>query len=109
MLAEVRFIKVEQWTSGSYNYLQHFVYFSQLFSPGWGYGYAGVGLQDDFSFQLGIVPVALFMFALVTGWLHRYPRRSTALFFFGASLVIMLLMSSLAEPVWLILPIANRD
>jgi len=106
LLVEMRFVKVEQWTSGSYNYLQHFVYFSQLLSPDWGYGYAGVGIQDDFSFQLGIVAVALASFALVSIFHRRFPHRGTALFFLISTGVIVFLMSILAEPVWQVLPIA---
>lgn len=107
VIAETRFIKVEQWTSGSYNYLQHFVYFSQLFSPEWGYGYAGAGLLDNFSFQLGIVAVTLTGFASVSIITRRFAHRGTALFFLSSTLVIILLMSPLAESVWRIIPIAT--
>ncbi|MBN1218716.1 MAG: glycosyltransferase family 39 protein [Anaerolineae bacterium] len=106
VLAEMRFVKVEQWTSGSYNYLQHFVYFSQFFSPEWGYGYAGAGLLDDFSYQLGIVVVALVGFALVSTIRCRFPHRGAALFFLLSTLAIIFLMSPLARPVWQVLPIA---
>ncbi|MCL4295221.1 MAG: hypothetical protein KJ077_05815 [Anaerolineae bacterium] len=107
VIAETRYIKVEQWTSGSYNYLQHFVYFAQFFSPEWGYGYAGVGLADDFSFQLGIVVIALTFFALVRLISRPFPRRSVAVFFFVSTLVIIYLMSPLAEFVWRVVPIAT--
>ena len=107
VLAETRYIKVEQWTSGSYNYLQHFVYFSQLFESAWGYGYAGPGTLDGFSYQLGIVPFALVMFATVVSIFQYYPHRSTAVFFFGATLAAILLMSPLAAPLWQIIPIAG--
>ena len=107
VLAETRYIKVEQWTSGSYNYLQHFVYFSQFFEENWGYGYAGVGTQDDFSFQLGIVVFCLVVFSLVLSVMHAYKHRNTAIFFMASSLVAVLLMSPLAEPVWQIVPIAS--
>lgn len=107
VLAETRFIKVEQWTSGSYNYLQHFVYFSQFFEEAWGYGYAGPGTLDDFSYQLGIVLFALVIFATVASVVQRYPHRVTAVFFFAATLIAILLMSPLAEPVWRVIPIAS--
>ncbi len=107
VIAETRYIKIEQWTSGSYNYLQHFVYFAQLFSPEWGYGYAGPGLADDFSFQLGIVGIALVAFALVGMLTRSFPHRGTALFFFSATLVVIFLMSPLAESTWQIVPIAT--
>jgi len=106
-VAETRYIKVEQWTSGSYNYLQHFVYFSQFFEENWGYGYAGAGPLDDFSFQLGIVVFALIIFALVSSLMRKYPHRVTAVFFFVATAAAILLMSPLAEPLWLVLPIAG--
>ncbi|MBN1993593.1 MAG: hypothetical protein JW953_12910 [Anaerolineae bacterium] len=106
LVAEMRFVKVEQWTSGSYDYLQHFVYFSQFLSPEWGYGYAGAGLMDDFSYQLGIVAVALASFTLIAIIRRDFPHRGTALFFLIFTIAIILLMSPLAKPVWQILPIA---
>ena len=106
VVAEARYVNVDQWTSGSYNYLQHFVYFSQLFSPEWGYGYAGPGLLDDFSYQLGIVVVALVGFALVAILTRRFPHRGTAFFFLLSTIAIVLLMSPLAEPIWQVIPIA---
>lgn len=107
VIAETKYIKIEQWTSGSYNYLQHFVYFSQFFSPQWGYGYAGADLADDFSFQLGIVAVALASFALINLLTRPIAGRATALFFFASTLVVILLMSPLAEPIWQVVPIAT--
>ncbi len=107
VLAETQYIKVEQWTSGSYSYLQHFVYFSQFFEEAWGYGYAGPGPVDDFSFQLGIVVFVLLAFALVVSVRRSYPHRYTAIFFFGAMLAAVLLMSPLAAPVWQVIPIAS--
>lgn len=107
VIAETRYIKVEQWTSGSYNYLQHFVYFSQFFEEAWGYGYAGAGLQDDFSYQLGAIVVLLITFAGVMSLYRRYSHRHTAFFFMIATLVTILLMSPLAEPVWQVIPIAS--
>ncbi|MDM8527903.1 hypothetical protein QUF58_06760 [Anaerolineales bacterium HSG24] len=113
-LTETKYIKIEQWTSGSYSYLDHFVYFSQLFSPMWGYGYAGIGTFDDFSYQLGILPVILTCFALVTivgqRLSHSRPHFSnhgTAIFFFVSTIVIILLMSPLAVWVWQVIPLAT--
>ncbi|MDM8520250.1 hypothetical protein QUF64_09390 [Anaerolineales bacterium HSG6] len=106
-LTETKYIKVEQWTSGSYSYLDHFVYFSQFFSPMWGYGYAGIGTLDDFSYQLGILPVILTCFALVTIVSQRFPHHGTAIFFFVSTIVIILLMSPLAVWVWQVVPLAT--
>jgi uncharacterized membrane protein len=107
MIVEIRYIKLEQWTAGSYDYLQHFVYFSQFLAPEWGYGYAGVGLQDDFSFQIGIVVIGLFCFALVSSLKNRYPKRNIAFFFIVTTLAAVLLMSPLARSLWEAVPIAD--
>jgi hypothetical protein len=107
VIAETRYIKVEQWTSGSYNYLQHFVYFAQFFSPEWGYGYASAGPADDFSFQLGIVVFTLTLFTLVRLITRPFSQRGMASFFFASTLVIIFLMSPLAEFIWAVVPIAT--
>ena len=107
LITEMKFIKIEQWTSGSYNYLQHFVYFSQFFSPDWGYGYAGPGPIDDFSYQLGIVVISLMSFALIVILSCRIRHYGIALFFLVATMATVLLMSPLAEPIWQVLPIAS--
>ena len=107
VIAETQYIKVEQWTSGSYNYLQHFVYFAQLFASTWGYGYSGIGLQDGFSFQLGAVMICLTVFALIISLYNRYPHRPTAFFFMILTLITVVVMSSSAETLWQILPIAS--
>ncbi|MDX1523144.1 MAG: 6-pyruvoyl-tetrahydropterin synthase-related protein, partial [Anaerolineae bacterium] len=100
LTAEMRFIKLEQWTSGSYNYLQHFVYPAQFFSPAWGYGYAGPGPLDDFSFQLGAAVIVLFCGAVVRLLTDPIYHRGTAIFFFISSLVTIMLMLPLAEAIW---------
>lgn len=59
MLAEMRYVKISQWTAFNYDFQQHFVFFSQLLSPFWGYGYSGPGPDDGMSFQLGVLPLGL--------------------------------------------------
>ncbi len=107
LITEMQYVKVEQWTTGSYNYLQHFVYFSQLLSPFWGFGYAGPGLVDDFSYQLGIVVIVLTIFALASLPHRRVQHYGTGLFFLISTLAIIMLMSPMAETLWQIIPIAS--
>ena len=107
LVTEMQYVKIEQWTSGSYNYLQHFVYFSQFFSPAWGYGYAGPGLLDDFSYQIGIVGLAVVIFASIFIASHRLPHYGTAIFFLISTVLITLFMTPLAEPIWQIVPVAS--
>lgn len=109
LLLEYRFIKIEQWTSGSYNFDQHFVYFSQFLSPFWGYGYAGPGPIDFMPYQIGIVIFGLLSIAitaLILG-IESMGHRYTALLFAGATLVAVWLMSPPAAWFWHALPIAS--
>ena len=126
---ERQYIKVEQWTSGSYNAFEHFVYFSQLFSPKWDYGYSGPGPNDGMSYQVGIVVYGLLVFSLVSLVVYGRqipqgdapklqkpgfslpqgdapaPRRGMAIAFLGAGLMAVWLMSPLADWAWETLPI----
>jgi hypothetical protein len=107
MLTELRHVKVEQWTAFNYDYGQHFVYFSQLLSPVWDYGYSGPGLEDGMSFQLGAVTAVLIVFG---GWrtlVGRFPHRGTALFFLVATAFFVWLMSPAAQFAWRVLPVAS--
>ena len=108
VILEQRYIKIEQWTSGSYNASQHFVYFSQLFSPFWGYGYSGPGPIDDMSYQIGLIIYGLLIFSLI-GLLifgQKLPHREKVIAGLVMGLLAVWLMSPLAERAWEVLPIA---
>jgi hypothetical protein len=107
MLAELRHVKIEQWTAFNYDYGQHFVYFSQLLSPLWDYGYSGPGLEDGMSFQLGAVTVVLLVFGGWRALAGRFPHRGTALFFLAGTAFIVWLMSPAAQFAWRVLPVAS--
>ena len=108
MLLERHYIKLEQWTGGSYNAQDHFVYFAQLFAPDWRFGYSGPGPVDDMSFQIGIIIYALAIFALVGAFAYgrEIPRRGIVLIFLGAGLLSIWLLSPWAESAWGALPFA---
>ncbi|HEX9076048.1 MAG TPA: glycosyltransferase family 39 protein [Anaerolineae bacterium] len=59
VLAEQKYLTSDPLIGGFFNYRKHFVSASQLLSPFWGYGYAGENGNDQFSLQLGLVPVLL--------------------------------------------------
>lgn len=107
MLAEKGYVVESQWTQGSFGYAKHFVYPSQFFSAFWGYGYAGEGLQDEMSLQLGLWATALAVVG-ATYSLYRGVVRGRALvaFFLAASLVIIVAMMPWALPIWQTLPLA---
>ena len=98
------FIAQDQWTQGSFNYLKHFTYPGQLLSPFWNYGYAGEGLSDDMSLQLGVVAVALPLLACAC---RPRTRRGQWTFFFIATCAMVLLMLPISMPVWKALPVVN--
>lgn len=103
-ILERGYIAQGQWTQGSFNYLKHFTYPGQLLSPFWGYGYAGEGLQDDMSLQLGVVAVALAFVSLV--WPPRRGRAQWA-FFTAATAALVALMLPISEPLWRAVPLVN--
>ncbi len=108
-LLERRFVAQEQWVAEGYNYAQHFVYPSQLFSGFWGYDPALPGPADGMSFQLGVVPVILGLAATVFALRKNRPagERVLVLFFAGATLLIVAFMLPLSTPAWDLLPIAS--
>ncbi|MGC8837731.1 MAG: 6-pyruvoyl-tetrahydropterin synthase-related protein [Anaerolineae bacterium] len=104
MLLERQYVVLSQWTSGSYDYVKHFVYPSQFLSPFWGFGYAGEGTADQMSFQLGLVPTVGFLVACTWGW--RVRDRGALAFFVGATLLLLFLMTPASAAVWQFLPLA---
>lgn len=102
---EQKFIVQEQWIQGSFSYLKHFIYPSQFLSPFWGFGYAGEGLADDMSFQLGLIPLSFAILALVFGWNER-SRRGDRRFLVLATLAALLFMLPASEPLWKAVPVA---
>lgn len=104
MLAEKGYVVQEQWTRGSYDYAKHFAYFSQLFSPFWGYGYAGEGLTDEMPLQLGAVATLMAMVGIVFS--RPSKGRGHTFFFAGAALVLIAAMTPLGGPLWSALPLA---
>jgi uncharacterized membrane protein len=106
MLMEKGYIVESQWTQGSFGYAKHFVYPSQLFSPFWGYGYAGEGLQDEMSLQLGVLATVLALVGVTYSLYKRVNGKGQIAFFLVASLLIILAMMPAALPLWEALPLA---
>jgi hypothetical protein len=106
MLVEKGYIVESQWTQGSFEYAKHFVYPSQLFSPYWGYGYAGEGLQDEMSLQLGVAAVTLALVGAVYSLARRPRGWPQVCFFIVALLVIVGAMMPFARPLWGVLPLS---
>jgi len=118
-LTEFRFVNREQWYGQYYNPFNHFIYWSQLFSPTWGFGISIPGPDDRLSFQLGIAPTLLSVLGLAaaltrrsaaaapaasTGRAPSADLRAEAWFFAALSAVAVYLMLPASAWAWQALP-----
>ncbi|MGD8397490.1 MAG: hypothetical protein PVG11_01400, partial [Anaerolineae bacterium] len=112
-MTENRFVRLDQWYGGRYAWGGDFVEFFQLFSPRWGFGTSVPGPDDNISFQLGVVPVVLGLFATValfspraSARLDRWGHRLAA-FFAILTAVVVFLMLDVSAAVWQVLPLVR--
>ena len=101
MLAEYKYVRVDQWAGGYYDYREHFINFFQLFSPQWGFGTSVPGPHDATPFQLGVVPVCLACMSLYL-WRHMCSPtvRRLTVFFLVVILALIFLMLAPSIPFW---------
>jgi hypothetical protein len=99
VLFEQRFLTTDPLIGGFFNYRKHFLNASQLLSPFWGYGYAGENGNDQFSLQLGLIPVLLTLVALFALKSDK-SIRIHILFFVAALVGLCFLMLPISAPVW---------
>ncbi len=96
---EQKYLTNDPLIGGFFNFRLHFLNPSQLLSPFWGYGYAGVNGADQFSLQLGVMPLFFGILALFT--LKRAERSSAQLIYFACvALAAALAMFSVSTPLW---------
>jgi hypothetical protein len=106
-------INQEQWVRAGYNYALHFVQPAHLLSPAWGYAPGTPGTEGGMSHQLGAVPVLLAGVAVVAAcrgrglWRRPHRQRVTILFYGGATLALLVIMTPLSAPLWARVPIAG--
>jgi hypothetical protein len=108
LLAEFRYVRVDQWTGGRFAFGGDFVYFFQLFSPHWGFGASIPGPNDQPGFQLGLVPVVLFIVSLfcMPGTIENSTRRLVR-FLQGAVVLLAFLMTPASEWLWRTIPLSS--
>jgi len=108
LLLEFNYVRLDQWTGGRFAFGGDFVYLFQLFSPHWGFGASIPGPDDGPGFQLGLVPVALFVLSfLATRYITETNVRRTIRFFQAMVLVVAFLMTPMSEWVWRTIPISS--
>jgi len=112
-MTENRFVRVDQWYGGRYAWGGDFIEFFQLFSPNWGFGASVPGPNDGVSFQLGLVPIVLSLFAIAALFskkmrdqLGRSAVRLTA-FFAALTAIVVFLMLNVSATLWEILPLVQ--
>lgn len=99
VLTEQKYLTSDPLIGGFFDFRLHFVNPSELISPLWGYGYAGVNGADQFALQLGILPVLLGAITLFT--LKRGEAVSAQLWYFAIVVAVaVVLMLSISQPFW---------
>ena len=99
-ILEYSYVRTDQWIGNYYDYANHFSYFFQLFDPTWGFGISVSGPHDGMSFQLGVVPVLLAIFAVVAVFRNPNGTRRFWIFFLGMTVAIAFLTLGPAAPIW---------
>ncbi len=100
MLLERNDVRVDQWFDGRYDFRPHFVYFSQLFNPTWGFGVSLPGPNDTISLQIGLAAVTLAVIGVWIAWKKRPDLRWEIAFFALATLVCTVIALQVAAPLW---------
>jgi hypothetical protein len=107
-LTEFKYVRVDQWYAGRYDYRDDFVYFFQLFSPTWGFGASGPGPDDTVSFQLGAVPFVFSVLSLaVVKQVKDWALRRQIFFFQAVTLVAIFLLLPVAATTWELLSLVR--
>lgn len=98
---EEKYLTAEPLIGGFFDFRQHFISLAQLLSPFWGYGYAGINGGDQFSLQIGVLPLLLAVLALVG--LRRNGDSAVGahlILFTVVSVIAILLMLPVSAPLW---------
>lgn len=73
-LLEMRYTNVAGQISKTADFKDHFICAYQLLYSPWGFGGSTAGCMDGMSFKLGLMNIAIFIYALFILWCHRFRR-----------------------------------
>jgi len=108
-LVESKFVYVERSLQATTNYLDHFVYPSQLWSTTWGFGLSIAGSGDQVSFSFGWAHLLLIP---LTGWFVFTGSNRTLRVWFviltGTIMMIAAMMTPLSMKAWQVLPLIRQ-
>jgi hypothetical protein len=97
---EQKYVLVDQWFAGRYDYRDNFVYLHQLFSTQWGFGVSQPGPTDPISFQIGAAALLLGMLGFIVQW-RRAGRLRWELAYYAASALLAIFFAlQAAAPLW---------
>ena len=70
LLVEGQSLQQQVYSTGTYDYRNHFVYFGQFFSPFWGFGFSDdpTGVNDGMGFQVGSMAMLLLIVGIYQLW-----------------------------------------
>ncbi len=97
---EQKYVLVDQWYAGRYDYRDNFVYLHQLFSAQWGFGVSQPGPGDAISFQIGAAALLLGVLGLIVQWRRAGRLRWELAFYGGAALLALFFALQAAAPLW---------
>jgi hypothetical protein len=108
-LVESKFVYIERSLLATTNYLDHFVYPSQLWSTTWGFGPSVAGSGDQLSFSFGWAHLLLIP---VTGWLvFTGPKQALRAWFvmlISVIAIVAVMMTPISLKAWEVLPLIRQ-
>jgi hypothetical protein len=106
LMVEGPLLAQEDYVRDTYQYERHWVHWSQLLSPFWGYGHSDdpVGANDGMGFQIGLILVLLAVVATYLLFANRWRERSLPLFLLLATAAILFVLTPAAAWFWHNLP-----
>jgi hypothetical protein len=112
LLAEGPLLNQETFTTATYSYERHWLYWGQFLSPFWGYGYSDdpTGANDGMGFQIGLMATLLALIAVFLRCRRAATSRSLCSllgFLLVVTLGILWAMTPAAAPLWQVLPMAS--
>jgi len=108
-LYDKKFIILDQVTVA--NYWEHFPSLKQVIIPSWGYGPSVVGVQDQSSYQIGLIHLLVVVssvYFLIKFWKRNKYEKVQILFFLLVFIATFFLMLPVSLPIWKISPFLWR-
>jgi hypothetical protein len=108
-LAERNFVYIERSLQATTNYLDHFVYPSQLWSTTWGFGLSIAGGADQLSLSFGwehllVIPVTVWLVISA----KKQVLRAWSLVLGSTFIIIAVMMTPLSLRIWELLPLLKQ-